>query len=421
MTPLKRRTFIRAASAAAVLGAAGTRFSSLAFAQGAPVKIGAMLPMSGIGAEAGAAWLNGIKAAQLQWNANGGLLGRQIEIVVRDDKFTSAGAVSAVRELAGEGVNVSIGAGQSPMALAIAPILGELKSVVVAPAPSVMSVTHENFSRNFFRLSSNALMLYGGIGNLMTTRFADVQTWAVIAPDSENGRDVARYFKAGVEQAAAKADRKVKVMEPVFASLNKADYKIEINNLMNSGAEGLFIGLTAAPCVSLLQQGRAVGMDKKFKVIGEAGTELLIAKAMQKSTPQNLWGVTFWAPELEPFKSQFPMSKDLSEYIVKVTGTPFVPGIVQASHRSALAIFNAVKKANSIETDAVIQALEGLQFDTAAGPYRIRKEDHQGIGSFYFAKIGARDAAPGYGLEQVVRLDETEIVEPATPGKKYEG
>ncbi|PZQ65731.1 MAG: ABC transporter substrate-binding protein, partial [Variovorax paradoxus] len=66
------------------LGATGARF---AHAQGGPVRIGAMLPMSGIGAEAGAAWLNGIKAAQMQWNENGGLLGRQIEIVVRDDKF----------------------------------------------------------------------------------------------------------------------------------------------------------------------------------------------------------------------------------------------------------------------------------------------------------------------------------------------
>ena len=415
---MQRRTLVGAASAAAVLGATGARFSQ---AQTPSVKRGGMLPMSATGAEAGAAWLNGIKAAQLQWNADGGLLGRQIEIVVRDDKFTSAGAVSAVRELAGEGINLSVGAGQSPMALAIAPILHELKSVVVAPAPSVMSITHENFSRNFFRLASNAQMLYGGIGNLMTGKFTDVQTWAVIAPDSENARDVARYSKAGDTAAAAKAGRQVKVIEPVFASLNKADYKIEINGLMNSGAQGLFIGLTAAPCVSLLQQGRAVGMDKKFKVIGEAGTELLIAKAMQKSTPQNLWGVTFWAPELEPFKSQFPVSRDLSEYILKVAGTPFVPGIVQASHRSALAIFHAVKKANSSETEAVITALEGLQFDTAAGPYRIRKEDHQGIGSFYFAKIGAREAPPGYGLEQVIRLDENEIVEPPSPGRKYEG
>ncbi|KQX94813.1 ABC transporter substrate-binding protein [Variovorax sp. Root473] len=415
---IPRRTLFQAASAAAVLGAAGARPLR---AQGAPIRVGAMLPMSGIGAEAGTAWLHGIKAAQMQWNDTGGLLGRKIEIVVRDDKFTSAGAVNAVRELAGEGVNLSIGAGQSPMALAIAPILAELKSMVVAPAPTVMSVTHENFSRNFFRLSSNALMLYGGIGNLMTTRFPDVKTWAVIAPDSENGRDVARYFKAGAMAAAAKAGRQVKVAEPVFASLNKADYRIEINNLMNSGAEGLFIGLTAAPCVSLLQQGRSVGLDRKFKVIGEAGTELMIAKAMQKSTPRNLWGVTFWAPELEPFKSEFPVSKQLGEYILKVAGTPWVPGIVQASHRSALGIFHAVKKAGSTETDAVIAALEGLQFDTAAGPYRVRKEDHQGIGSFYFAKIGARDAAPGYGLEQVYRLDENEIVEPPSPGKKYEG
>jgi branched-chain amino acid transport system substrate-binding protein len=418
---LKRRTFIQAASAAAVLGAASARFLPPARAQGAPIRIGAMLPMSGIGAEAGAAWLNGIKAAQMQWNANGGLLGRRIEIVVRDDKFTSEGAVVAAREMASDGVNLSIGAGQSPMALAIAPILAELKSVVVAPAPSVMSVTHENFSRNFFRLASNALMLYGGVGDLMTTRFADVNAWTVIAPDSENGRDVARYFKAGVTRAAAKSGRKVQVLEPVFTSLNKADYRIEINNLMNSSAQGLFIGLTAAPCISLLQQGRAVGMDRKFKVIGEAGTELMIAKAMQKSTPKNLWGVTFWAPELEPFKSQFPVSKQLSEYILKVAGTPFVPGIVQASHRSALALFHAVKKANSTSTEAVIAALEGLQFDTAAGPYRIRKEDHQGIGSFYFAKIGARDTPPGYGLEEVVRRDEAELVEPPSPGKKYEG
>lgn len=414
----KRRDLLKGAAGSVALSLGATR---IVRAQPAPIKVGVMLPMSGIGAEVGTAWLSGIKAAQLQWNESGGVLGRQIDLVVRDDKFTSAGAVAAARELAGEGVTVSIGAGQSPMGLAIAPILAELKTVVVAPAPTAMSLTHENFSKYFFRASSNGLILYGGIGNIMATRFSDVKSWAVIAPDSENGRDVVRYFKLGVERAAAKTGKPAKVIEPIYASLNKADYKVEINSLMNSGAEGLFIGLTAAPCVSLLQQGRAVGMDKKFKVIGEAGTELLIAKAMQKSTPGNLWGTTFWAPELEPFKSKYPQSAKLTEYIVKVTGDKHPPGIVQATHRSALTIFHALKKAGSTEPDALIQALEGLEFDSAAGPYRIRKEDHQGIGSAYFAKIGARDAAPGYGLEEVVQINESEIVEPPSPGKKYEG
>jgi branched-chain amino acid transport system substrate-binding protein len=416
---LQRRTLLQGAAAgAAALGLGATR---IVRAQPAPLKLGVMLPMSGIGAEVGVAWLSGIKAAQLQWNEAGGVLGRQIELVVRDDKFTSAGAVAAARELAGDGINLSVGAGQSPMALALVPILAELKMMVVAPAPSAMSLTHENFSRNFFRASSNAQMLFGGIGSMLATRFPEVGTWSMIVPDSENGRDTARYFRIGVERAAAKSGKTVKILDPVYASLNKADYKVEINSLMNSGADGLFIGLTAAPCVSLLQQGRAVGMDQKFKVIGEAGTELLIAKAMQKSTPKNLWGVTFWAPELEPFKSQFPLSPQLMENLIKVTGNKYPAGIVQATHRASLAVFNAVKKANSMDTDAVIAALEGLSFDTAAGPYRIRKEDHQGIGSAYFAKIGARDAPPGYGLEDVIRLNEADMVEPPTPGKKYEG
>lgn len=415
---LSRRSLLKSTAAAAALTAGSSRILR---AQPAPVKLGVMLPMSGIGAEAGAAWLSGIKAAQLMWNESGGLLGRQIELVVRDDKFTAAGAVSAARELAGEGVNLIVGCAQSPMALAVVPILPELKSVVVAPAPTVMSITHEQFNRYFFRAASNASMLFGGIGSMLGNRFPDVRSWATIVPDSENGRDMVRYFNKGIQRAAARTGKTPTLLEPVYASLNKADYKVEINNLMNSGADGLFIGLTAAPCVSLLQQGRAVGMDRKFKVIGEAGTELLIAKAMQKSTPANLWGVTFWAPDLEPFKSRFPLSKKLMDGIIKVTGNAYPPGIVQATNRSALAVFNAVKKANSTDSDAVINALEGLQFDTAAGPYQIRKEDHQGYGSAYFAKIGARDAAPGYGLQEVIVLNESEVIEPPTPGKKFEG
>jgi branched-chain amino acid transport system substrate-binding protein len=415
---LSRRSLLKSTAAAAALTAGSSRILR---AQPAPVKLGVMLPMSGIGAEAGAAWLSGIKAAQLMWNESGGLLGRQIELVVRDDKFTAAGAVSAARELAGEGVNLIVGCAQSPMALAVVPILPELKSVVVAPAPTVMSITHEQFNRYFFRAASNASMLFGGIGSMLGNRFPDVRSWATIVPDSENGRDMVRYFNKGIQKAAAAKGKTPKLLEPVYASLNKADYKVEINNLMNSGADGLFIGLTAAPCVSLLQQGRAVGMDRKFKVIGEAGTELLIAKAMQKSTPANLWGVTFWAPDLEPFKSRFPLSKKLMDGIIKVTGNPYPPGIVQATNRSALAVFNAVKKANSTDSDAVINALEGLLFDTAAGPYQIRMEDHQGYGSAYFAKIGARDAAPGYGLQEVIVLNESEVIEPPTPGKKFEG
>lgn len=415
---LSRRSVLKTAALGAVTGAglAGTRF---AYAQATPLKIGVALPMSGIGAEAGAAWIAGIKVATSQWNAAGGLLGKQIELEVRDDKFSSAGAVAAARELAGSGINLLVGGSQSPMALATAPILSELKAVMVAPCPTVMSLTHEGFQKNFFRLSWNAYIAFAGIGNLLTGKFPDVATWSVIVPDSENGRDMARYFTLGAQRAAAKAGRTVKVLDPIFASLNKADYKVEINSLMNAPSQGLFVGLTAAPCISLLQQGRAVGMDGKFKVIGEAGTELLIAKAMQKSTPANLWSISFWAPGVEATK-KFGLSQPLLEGYAKLTGDKYPAGIVHSSHRATLALFNAVKKANAADTDSVIAALEGLTYETAMGPYHIRKEDHQGLGNAYIAKVGAREEAPGYGIADAVVLTEADVAEPPTPGKKFE-
>ncbi|RDI22602.1 ABC transporter substrate-binding protein [Pseudacidovorax intermedius] len=408
-----RRHFLQATAAAAVLGSVGVRPVR---AQGGPIRIGLMLPMSGIGAEAGAAWLAGARVAVAQWNAKGGVLKRQVELVVRDDKFSSAGAVAAARELAGSGVNLLIGGSQSPMALATAPILPELKALMVAPCPTVMSLTHEGFQRNFFRLSWNAYIAFAGIGNMLTDRFKEVQTWSCIVPDSENGRDMARFFSVGVQRAAQKAGRTVKVLDPVFASLNKADYKVEINSLMNAPSQGLFVGLTAAPCISLLQQGRAVGMDRKFKVIGDAGTELMIAKAMQKSTPANLWSISYWVPGTEAGR-RHAMSNALYEDYVKLTGDRNPPSIVQSSHRCALALFNGIEKAGGTDTDAVIAALEGLEFDTAVGRYHIRKEDHQGLGEAYIAQVGAREADPGYGIVDAIAYREADVAEPPSPGK----
>jgi branched-chain amino acid transport system substrate-binding protein len=412
---IKRRQFIQTAAASGLLALPGVRF---AHAQTSPVRIGVMLPMSGIGAEAGAAWLAGAKVAAAQWNEKGGVLKRQIELVVRDDKFTSAGAVAAARELAGTGINLLIGGSQSPMALATAPILPELKAVMVAPCPTVMSLTHENFQPHFFRLSWNAYIAFAGIGNMLTARFTEVQSWSCIVPDSENGRDMARFFALGVQRAAARAGRQVKVLDPVFASLNKSDYKVEINSLMNAPSQGLFVGLTAAPCISLLQQGRAVGLDKKFKVIGDAGTELMIAKAMQKSTPANLWSISYWVPGTDVGKRNL-LSTPLLDAYTKLTNDKNPPSIVQSSHRCALALFNAVQKAGVTDTAAVVAALEGLTFDTAVGPYHIRKEDHQGLGQAYIANVGVRDAEPGYGIVDALAYNEADVAEPATPGTAF--
>ena len=128
-------------------GAATLAAPALSRAQPSPLKIGVMYALSGAQGEIGNNLLLGTKVAAEQCNRAGGINGRKIELVVRDDKYSGSGAVTAARELAGDGINLMIGGSQTVMALGLIPLLPELKSVVVSPAAAGMALTHENYTR----------------------------------------------------------------------------------------------------------------------------------------------------------------------------------------------------------------------------------------------------------------------------------
>jgi branched-chain amino acid transport system substrate-binding protein len=384
------------------------------WAQAPVLRIGAAIPMSGSQAQFGEAALAGIKVAVALANKTGGLLGRQVEIVVRDDKGSSVGAVAAGRELASDGVNLFVGALQSPMGLGLAPLLSEFDAVCVGSA-TALSLTHENFSRNFFRVHPHAMMIYGGLGRVLGQKFPEVKEWASIAFDSEAGRDAVRAIEAGVR---ATSTAKVNFAAPIFTSPSAADYKVEIGNLMNSNAEGLYMGLLVGSGITFLQQARSIGLTKKLKVIGEGGTDVLIGRAMKKATPDNIWCPGNWYPQSEPFKSN-AQSNEIFEQYVAETKDKYPSGLVMIGYRLAAALIAGIKKANSPKTSDVIAALEGITFDTPSGPYSIRKEDHQGHGRAVVGNLGPQDDEPFYNVRNVTLYDETAVLEPPTPGVAF--
>lgn len=387
-------------------------------AQSGPLKIGVMYALSGVGAPVGDALLKGTQIAAAQINSGGGLMGRQVELVVRDDKYNGATAVAAARELNGEGINLMIGGSQTVMALALMPIIPEMNSVLVIPAAAGMPLTHELFNRNTFRLTSNNYTQYRAMGRALNERHPEIKTWAMIAPDGDFGRDAAKYFSSAVTEFSAKAGRPATVLEPVFAQASATDFKTQINLLMNSGAEGLFMGIVGAPQISFFQQARSMGLYQQFKVIGDAGNEVVTAKALQKNLPENFWSVSYWNNAVEPFSSN-PLSKQLYDDYVAMTGDKNPPGLVMAGHRAASALFNGIKRANSSDTPAVIAAMEGLTFDTPGGLYTIRKEDHQGLGFDYYAWLSSTPTEPFYAVREMIRIPESEVVEPPSPGRKF--
>ena len=410
-----RRTVLAGFGAGAASLAAGAR----ARAQANPVRIGVMYALSGAQGEIGNALLLGTRIAAEQRNRAGGVGGRQIELVVRDDKYSGAGAVAAARELAGDGIDLMIGGSQTVMALGLIPLLPELKSVVVSPAAAGMSLTHESFNRGFFRMTPNAYTQYRGMGRALAERYPAVRNWAIVMPEGDYGRSSAKAFTDALQEFLPKAPGggPLGSVDQHVVGATQTDFKVQVNAVMSSKAQGLFLVIVGAPAISFLQQARAVGLDRRLEVIGDAGSEFTLGKAMQQSLPKNLWSVTFWVPDVEPFKDNTISQRLLED--CRAANAPSPPGLVMAGHRAMLGLLAGIDKAGSMETEPVIAAMEGLTFDTAGGPYTIRKEDHQGLGYVTYVEQVPLDHPPYYGGAAIIRIPETEIVEPPSPGKPF--
>jgi branched-chain amino acid transport system substrate-binding protein len=144
-----RRTLLGVAVAAA-LGAA------LPAVAAEPIKIGLVTALSGQSARAGEAITRGLTVAIDELNAAGGVLGRKFELVRRDDEATPAKGVTAARELVyKEKVAVLFGGLDTPVSLAIVPIMNQAKVPFMGPWAAGTPITKNGANPNFvFRVSA---------------------------------------------------------------------------------------------------------------------------------------------------------------------------------------------------------------------------------------------------------------------------
>ena len=414
---MKRRTVLKgmAASAGAALGMNATYLR----AQSGPIRVDVSYALTGVGAPVGTQFLQGTEIAAMQVNRAGGINGREIELIVRDDKYNSAESVAVTRELAGDGVNLIIGGSQTVTALGIAPLAPELGALIVIAGAAGMPVTHQLFNKNIFRTVSNNYTQYGSFGRSLIESHPDVKTWISMAPDGDFGRDSALFFGNAVKKySVAAAGEEATVLDTIYTQGTATDFRTQINALMSSDAEGLYIGVAGAAQISFFQQARSVGLYDKFKVIGEVGNGEVTGKAMGRNTYPNLWSVSYWNHGLEPFKSN-PLSQQLYDDYVNLTGDPFPPALIMAGQRSAMGLFDGIRKAGSTETEEVVAAMEGMTFDTPAGPCYFRPEDHQMLCTNYYSQMGPSREEPYYDVMQMAQIDAAEMVEPANPGKPF--
>ncbi len=411
-----RRLVLKSGTLAASVAAIGAPHMLLAQTQ--PIRIGIINALTGPNSTFGENNLIGHRIAVNQFNQGGGLAGRQVELVVRDDRAQAGQGVTHARELAGSGINLLMGAGSSAVVVGLCSLMPELKSVFVVNSAAAMAITHEAWNRNIFRLCPNAYTTFGALGRNVAEAHPNVLKWGAITPDYSFGHDASRVFANAVRKHHTKgSSQSFDISRNIVVGATQSDFRPQINALMNSSVEGLFIGLQGANEINFFQQARAVGLDKKLKVLAETGGDVVFL-TLGKDMPEAVWTAAFWPYSVEPLKSHKASQQLLGDYIA-MTGNQLPNGHMYKGYHAMQGFLEGIKKAKSTETEAVINAMEDLTWQSPTGTVSIRKPDHAAIGAFFIAQYVRQDTAPFVRVKQVRPTSELALIETPSTGKEY--
>ena len=412
---ITRRKVLAGGAGALALSAVGIRGAS-AQANRTPIKIGVMLPLTGLAAASSIDVKMGIEIAAAHINAEGGVDGRPIELVMRDDKANPNDAVGAVRDLLGEGVKFLLGGSFTATTLAILPAQKEAGALFVGMTASTMRLGHQDFNKMAFHFFPNPYMSMRSEAKVIAQKYPNVTKWVSVGPDVEYGHIGWSAFAGGLKEFYPKYNNKqVKLLEPVWTKFGSNDFKAAVSAVMFSEAEGIYTTLTGADLATFLTQGKAQGLYDKIKVYGDIFNDVQTGKTMGRNNPSNYWTGTTWYPEAP---SASALSKrTYADYKAKLPNQEPL-GLLNCGYGSLKGIVAGMRAAKSVDPVVVAAAMENLKFETPSGISYFRKEDHQNVLPLGVVRMGPTD--PGKApVVEYVSVDTAEAIEPPSPGKEF--
>jgi branched-chain amino acid transport system substrate-binding protein len=230
--------------------------ASTAADAGEPIKLGLVAAITGPSAVSGESITRGLTIAMEEVNAKGGVGGRPLELVVRDDESTPAKGVAAARELIEkEKVALVFGGLDSPVSLAMLPVFHELEVPYMGPWAAATGITRNGNDPNYaFRVSANDNIVDSYLLRYAKNELSATKVGLVLInnPWGESNQE-------GFEEWAPKYDMEIVGIE----KFNDGDTDIssQLGRLQEGGAEALLMVANAAPSAVAMKSLTRLGWD----------------------------------------------------------------------------------------------------------------------------------------------------------------
>ena len=340
----------------------------------------------------------GWELAREEINAAGGVLGRKMEVISRDDNGNPGDAVRVAEELVSrEKADVIFGTFLSHIGLAVTDFAKQRKVLFLAAEPLTDKVTWQNGNRYTYRLRPStymqAAMLVPEAAKLKKKR------WAIVYPNYEYGQSAAATFK----ELLKKAQPDVEFVGEQAPALGRIDAGAVAQALADLKPDAIFNVLFGADLSKFVREGNTRGLFKDRAVVSLLTGEPEYLDPLRDEAPEG-WIVTGY-----PWYSLKTAEHDkfLQAYQKKWKEYPRLGSIV--GYASLMSVAAAIKKAGSTDTEKMVAAFKGLQVDTPLGRISYRAQDNQSTMGAY---VGVTTVNQGRGVMKNFRYIDGSAVMP---------
>ena len=318
----------------------------------------------------------GMEMALDEINAKGGVLGKKLELISRDDGANPGEAVRVAEELVTrENVAMLAGTFLSNIGLAVTNFAGQKKVLFLAAEPLTDKITWENGNEYTFRLRASTYMQVAML--MPDTVAAKKKRWALVYPNFEYGQAAIAAFK----QLLKAKQPDVEIVTEQATPLGKIDAGPVAQAIDDAKPDAIFNVLFGGDLAKFVREGNTRGIFKNRTVVSLLSGEPEYLDPLKDEAPVG-WIVTGypWDKIKTPAHTAF-----VQAYQKKYNDYPRLGSVVgYVTIKSAAA---AIAKAKSTDTDKLVAAFKGLKVDSPFGPFEYRAIDHQATMGAFVGKI----------------------------------
>lgn len=302
--------------------------------------------------------------------------GRPIEILVRDNAGDIEQAQEDARDLIeNEGAEILVGTVSSTVTLNLQAVAVEYEIILMAGPAATPAITGEAFNEYTFRVCRNAFQDAAAASTFAAEAYGD--NYVIFAVDNAFGAGTAAAFDFVLQSDGATPAR-----DTIFVPGDSTDFTSPITEMINSGADYAVVVWAGAGGVELFQQMTDLGAREEMGIVtGFNSNDIQAATSLNLPGDVGFIVYHYTAPDNEVNDWM------VENHIERYEGDP--PDLfTECGFATAQALVAALEATEGDSfPEAMIPALEGLEFEGPKGTYFIRPEDHQALVPMYVLEL----------------------------------